>query len=43
MYDMTVSKTINLNTKERPYYDGADYNDQEFLELGKIIKDQVII
>ena len=38
-YEMRVSKTINLNTVERPCYEGEDYNDQEYLQLAEIIRE----
>ena len=37
---MTVSKTINLNTAERPCYEGSDYNDQEYLRLVELMRDR---
>ena len=40
-YDVTVSKTINLNTAERPCYDGSDYNDQEYLKVVELMRDKV--
>ena len=39
-YDITVSKSQNLNSDDRPCYDGADYTDQEYLKLGEIIKER---
>ena len=35
---MTVSKTINLNTAERPCYEGSDYNDQEYLKVVELMR-----
>ena len=40
-FELTVSKTINLNTAERPCYDGEDYNDQEYLRLAELIRTEV--
>ena len=40
-YDVTVSKTINLNTAERPCYDGSDYNDQEYLKVVELMREKV--
>ena len=40
-YDLTVAKTINLNTVERPCYEGEDYNDQEYLRLAEMIRTEV--
>ena len=40
-YDLTVAKTINLNTVERPCYEGEDYNDQEYLRLADMIRTEV--
>ena len=37
-YDVTVSKTINLNTEERPCYEGSDYNDQEYLKVVELMR-----
>ena len=39
-YDVTVSKSQNLNTASRPCYDGDDYTDQEYLKLSEIIKEK---
>ena len=39
-YDVTVSKSQNLDTTSRPCYDGDDYTDQEYLKLGEIIKEK---
>ena len=39
-YDVTVSKSKNLDTESRPCYDGDDYTDQEYLKLGEIIKEK---
>ena len=39
-YDVTVSKSQNLDTASRPCYDGDDYTDQEYLRLGEIIKEK---
>ena len=39
-YDVTVSKSQNLDTASRPCYDGDDYTDQEYLKLGEIIKEK---
>ena len=36
-----MAKTINLNTVERPCYDGEDYNDQEYLRLAEMIRTEV--
>ena len=38
-YDITVSKSQNLNTESRPCYEGKDYTDQEYLKLGELIKE----
>ena len=40
-YDVTVSKTINLNTAERPCYEGSDYNDQEYLRLAELMREKL--
>ena len=40
-YDVTVLKTINLNTAERACYEGEDYNDQEYLRLAQMIRAEV--
>ena len=40
LYDITVSKSMNLDTDSRPCYDGDDYTDQEYLKLGQIIKEK---
>ena len=40
-YGVVVRKTINLNTVERPCYDGEDYNDQEYLRLAEMIRTEV--
>ena len=40
-FELTVSKTINLNTVARPCYDGEDYNDQEYLRLAEMIRTEV--
>ena len=40
-YDLTVAKTINLNSVERPCYEGEDYNDQEYLRLAEMIRTEV--
>ena len=40
-YDVVVSKTINLNTAERPCYEGEDYNDQEYIRLADMIRTEV--
>ena len=40
LYDVTVSKSKNLDTDSRPCYDGDDYTDQEYLKLGEIIKEK---
>ena len=40
-YDVTVSKTINLNTAERPCYDGDDYNKQEYIRLVALMREQL--
>ena len=37
-YDVTVLKTINLNTAERACYMGEDYNDQEYHRLAQMIR-----
>ena len=37
---MSVSKTINLNTAERPCYEGDDYNDQEDIKLVELMRKQ---
>ena len=39
-FDVTVSKSKNLDTASRPCYDGDDYTDQEYLKLGEIIKEK---
>ena len=39
-YDVTVSKSQNLDTASRPCYDGDDYTDQEYLKLSEIIKEK---
>ena len=38
---MTVSKTINLNTAERPCYDGPDYNEQEYLRMVELMREKL--
>ena len=40
-YDVTVSKTINLSTKDRPCYDGSDYNEQEYLKLVEVMREKI--
>ena len=35
-----MSKTINLNTAERPCYDRDDYNEQEYLKLVELMREE---
>ena len=39
-YDVTVSKSVSLDTVHHPCYPGQDYTDQEYLKLGQIIKEK---
>ena len=39
-YDITVSKSQNLDSASRPCYEGEDYTDQEYLKLGEMIKER---